>query len=80
MPLRKMGETFFKFALEREGYPERVEFPQKRGGSNPGGNYDSNMFLLINLQNIKTCPKKVLQQGLFVLISLCYFRQVLSAT
>ena len=30
---------FFKFASE--GHPERGGLPQKRGGSNPGGNYES---------------------------------------
>ena len=33
------GGELFKFASERGGYPERGEFPQKRGGSNPKGNY-----------------------------------------
>ena len=28
-------------ALRKRGYPERGGFPQKRGGSNHGRNYDS---------------------------------------
>ena len=36
----------------------------------------SNMFLLINLQKTKTSQSKMLQQGLFVLVSSRHFRQV----
>ena len=35
----------------------------------------SNTFLLINLQKTKTCPSKILQQGLFALILSCHLRQ-----
>ena len=39
MDLRKRG-YLFKFASERVGTQKGGEFPQKRGDSNPGGNYD----------------------------------------
>ena len=34
-------------------------------------------FFRINLQKIKTCPKKILQQGLFALLSSYHFKKVL---
>ena len=38
MALRKRGVTFL-ICFKKRGYSERVGFPQKRGGSNPEGNY-----------------------------------------
>ena len=38
MALRKRGVTFL--TCFRKGLPEKEGVPQKRRGSNPGGNYD----------------------------------------
>ena len=37
--LSERGSNFLHFFRKR-GYPERGGFPQKRGGFNPGRNYD----------------------------------------
>ena len=38
MAVRKRGVTFL-INFRKRGYPERDGFPEKRGGSNPEGNY-----------------------------------------
>ena len=60
---QKDGGNFFKICFRKRELPRIGGVPSEKRGSNPGGNYDSNMFLLTNLQNIKLVLRKYCSKG-----------------
>ena len=53
--ISERGGYLFKFTSERGGYQERGGgFPEKMGGSNPGGNYDTSYIW----RNVRQFDKK----------------------